>query len=75
MIKYFCDICGEEIPINNLYRYRLPTRTKKTEYEPTWSGSKGSTRALTREIIEDQCLMICEKCRKDIAYAIDKEKS
>lgn len=79
MIKYFCDICGKELNRQNHFTYTLPMRVEKVEYEEAHDAfydvfNKGRT---VREIIQDQEVMICQKCRSTIAYTISpypKEK-
>jgi hypothetical protein len=72
MIKYFCDICGEELNRKDHFTYILPMRTEKVEYEEVWSNFTGTVgkRKTTRQVVEDQEVMICSKCRSNIAYSI-----
>ena len=79
MIKYFCDICGEELNRKNHFSYVLPMRTEEVEYEEVYSAFSGvfDKRKSIREVVQNQEVMICSKCRSDIAYSIPrfKEKS
>lgn len=72
MIKYFCDICGEELNRKDHFTYILPMRTEKVEYEEVWSNFTGSIgkRKTTRQVVKDQEVMICSKCRSNVAYSI-----
>lgn len=74
MIKYFCDICGEELNRKDHFTYTLPMRVEKVEYEYEEAHAafynllnKGKT---VRQIIQDQEVMICPRCRSTIAYTI-----
>lgn len=72
MIKYFCDMCGEELNRKDHFAYTLPILAEKVEYEEIWSNFLGSAteRKTVRQVIKDQEVMICSKCRSNIAYSI-----
>jgi len=72
MIKYFCDLCGEELNRKDHFTYILPMRTEKVGYEEIWSNFLGSTtkRKFIQQVVEDQEVMVCSKCRSNIAYSI-----
>lgn len=74
MIKYFCDLCGEELNRKDHFTYILPMCTEKVEYEEVWDNFLGTIgkRKTTRQIVEDQEVMICSKCRSNIAYSIPR---
>lgn len=74
MIKYFCDICGEELNRKDHFTYILPMWTEKVEYEEVWSNFLGTVdkRKTIQQVVEDQEVMICSKCRSNIAYSIPR---
>ena len=42
MIKYFCDLCGEELNREDHFVYILPIRIEKVEYEEVWDNFLGT---------------------------------
>lgn len=74
MIKYFCDFCGEELNRKDHFTYILPMRTEKVVYEEVYSNFSGTfgKRKSTQEVVQDQGVMICSKCRSNIAYSIPR---
>lgn len=74
MIKYFCDMCGEELNRKDHFTYILPMRVEKVEHEEVWSNlfNSATKQKTIRQVVEDQEVMICSKCRSNIAYSIPR---
>lgn len=69
MIKYFCDICEQELKTSDEhFVYVLPQRVPyKVIFQGEYRG--------TSEKIEDEGLSVCPSCRYKIAYALEKIKN
>lgn len=66
MIKYFCDLCKEEINKDEHYAYILPQRV------PHVTVSSQGKILFTYDRIEDREIEVCDVCREKISQALEK---
>ena len=66
MIKYFCDLCKEEINKDEYYTYILPQRV------PYATVSSQGKILFTYDRIEDREIEVCDVCREKICQALEK---
>lgn len=64
MIKYFCDLCKEEMRQEQRYIYTLP---KQVPYEAISTWGKP---IYTYEQLEDREIEVCDACRKKISQTL-----
>lgn len=66
MIKYFCDLCKEEMRQEQHYTYILPQRV------PYVTVSSQRKILFTYDRIEDREIEVCDVCREKISQALEK---
>lgn len=66
MIKYFCDLCKEEINEDEHYVYILPLQI------PYEAISAQGRLLYTYKQLEDREIEVCDVCREKISQALEK---